>query len=254
MNQSWKTKYRLLDYDIIDSTNSEAIRIAKTRPIDDLVILAKSQNKGRGRDGKYWQSDIGNLYASILLNNYMPSSNQSQLTLVAALAVHEVVNELLLEANNSQKATLIKWPNDILVDNKKIAGILLESVILNSKNSAIIVGIGINITNHPSITARTATDLLAEGVDCKIEQVLNLLMINFDKYFCIWKDYGYLNIKNQWLSKAAGLGKSVIIKSNDNELVGTFEDLDDEGNIKIRDNEGKLSTYLTGEVSLMLGQ
>ncbi|RYE06310.1 MAG: biotin--[acetyl-CoA-carboxylase] ligase [Rickettsiaceae bacterium] len=256
MNQAWQAKYRLLTFDTIDSTNSEALRIAKNETTENLVIVAKSQTKGRGRAGKHWQSDCGNLYASILLNDINMPYDRSQLTLVTALAVHAVINDLLVKIENKLKTVLIKWPNDILVDNKKIAGVLLESIIVSGEIVSIIIGIGINITNHPN-TITATTDLLAEGVkdkDYEIMQILDLLMISFDKYFAMWKNKGFLDIKEQWLKHAAGLGKLITIKSNDNQIFGIFEGLDDKGNIKIRDNRGALSIHLTGEVSLILEQ
>ncbi|MGI4776458.1 MAG: biotin--[acetyl-CoA-carboxylase] ligase [Janthinobacterium lividum] len=249
MDQSWQKKYKLLIFDSIDSTNSEAIRLAKTKPIGDFVIWAKSQTSGRGRAGKDWQSNIGNLYVSILINNYIPFTVQPQLAFVTALAVYDVVSNLIMENESGvSKNVKIKWPNDILVNNKKISGILLESLALNNKNSFMVVGIGININSHPTLT-QPSTDLSAESAKQQdLEQVLSLLMISFDKYFCLWKKDGFLKIREEWLGKAARLGELITIKNNNDEFRGIFENIDINGNIELKDDKGQLSTHLAGEI------
>ncbi len=148
---SWLRSFNLLMFDDIDSTNTEAKRLAECSVDGDFVIWAKSQNNGRGRAGKEWISEEGNLYMSLLLRPRCAFVHYSEISFVTAISVGEVIFDLVAGCEGFKEMTSgYKWPNDILVDGKKISGILLETLpysVSNSEERWLIIGIGINITS-----------------------------------------------------------------------------------------------------------
>ena len=122
MKLDWLKKYNLITFEEIDSTNSEALRIASSGVVGDFIILARIQTGGRGTKGRYWTSIAGNLHASILLESEFAPKKNSQLSFIIANAVYEAVNHLAKERNIKLNMKL-KWPNDVLIDGQKLAGI-----------------------------------------------------------------------------------------------------------------------------------
>src|SRR5882757_12883 len=145
---------RLISLDLVASTNSEALALAGRGECGPLWVVARRQTGGRGRRGRAWVSDTGNLFASLLLTDPAPPPRCPELAFVAALAVHDAV----MEVAGSAKADLtIKWPNDLLLNGAKLAGILIEG----DGAGAVVVGIGVNCVSHPGDMEYPATDLAA---------------------------------------------------------------------------------------------
>lgn len=247
MELFWFKKYNLLIFDEIDSTNSEAIRLAKSAVTGNFLIWAKSQKAGRGRYGREWHSPIGNLYMSLLLDEDIDIINQAQLSFVTSIAVYETI-EFLAQNHNRQLDIQLKWPNDVLINGKKIAGILLESIRVGGK-SYLIIGLGINIANSPKNIEKPATSLLAQGLDTQsVDEVLNIFVNSFDKHFVDWNQSGFTKTRLSWLEKAANLGKIITIDDGRNKISGKFNDIDSVGNIRIILDTGEVKSLSTGEV------
>ena len=247
MHQAWLSKYNLITRDEIDSTNLEAKRIVKENRVEDFVIWSKSQSAGRGKDNRKWESGRGNLLLTILLNRKINIKQQPLLSFVTALAVSETLMQLACDSSVNLDIKL-KWPNDVLVNNHKIAGILLESFNINGVNP-LIIGIGININNSPDNINQLATCLVNEGIDkLDIRHILNILMTNFDKYFDMWKEQSFSTIRDIWLSRAAKLNEEIITNDGRSHIIGIFRNIDDNGNIVIETFDGKINTMLTGDV------
>ena len=153
MKLDWLGKYSLITFEEIDSTNSEALRIASSGVSGDFIILSKIQTGGRGTKGRYWASMAGNLHASILLESEFAPKKNSQLSFVIANAVYEVVKHFAKEQNINLNMKL-KWPNDVLIDGHKLAGILLESISIKDKKY-VVIGFGVNILHAPKIDRKT---------------------------------------------------------------------------------------------------
>ena len=179
-------KFKLVLFDEIDSTNSEAIRIAKNGKIDsNYAIFAKSQTKGRGRSGKNWQSTFGNLHVSFLIKPNKKLELLPQLSFITALVVYDTIKSF--KPNDIK----LKWPNDILVNGKKIAGILLESIKV-ANNYYLIIGIGINIIYHPTNIDQPTTSLVNENLPyIEPRMLLEILVKNFEKYYQIWDNESF---------------------------------------------------------------
>ncbi|MBI3113001.1 MAG: biotin--[acetyl-CoA-carboxylase] ligase, partial [Rhodospirillales bacterium] len=163
--------YRLITLDTVDSTNAEARRLAilgEEKSPDGTLIWAKEQTAGRGRRGRKWQSPKGNLYCSLILRPEVPAEQAAQLSFVGALAACDALNAISPPGHIVQ----IKWPNDILLNDEKVGGLLLEAETGGGKTPEwVIMGLGINVAQHPSRVEFPATSLKASGwmvteVDC----------------------------------------------------------------------------------------
>ncbi len=215
----------------IDSTNDEARRQAASGARHGLVIWADRQSAGHGRQGRAWQSPPGNLYCSILLRPDRAAAEVAQLSFAAALAVCDALPAGL--------APRCKWPNDVLVGGKKIAGILLESEASGAGVAWLIVGIGINIVNHPDGTETPATSLAALGTDTTPGAVLGELCRHFLRWYAMWHDRGFAPLREAWLARADRLGGDIRVRYGATETHGRFVDLDASGALVLENGEGR---------------
>lgn len=233
--------FTLHRYDILDSTNLEAKRLIKTGACSSgAVVLAQAQTIGRGKQGRRWVSEPGNLFCSIALHMQKPAITAAELVFVAALAVKDA---LALPCR-------LKWPNDILVQNKKIAGILLESFVRNDGVAEwVIVGAGINITSHPKQMDWPATDLHQQGArGVSVDTVLTAYLQQFKRWYAIWEKNGFEPVRKEWLAHGMEKGTRLTIRSDGTEIQGLFEDIDSQGALKLVNNDGKTLTLHTGDV------
>src|SRR5688572_23177692 len=146
---------RLVAYDTIGSTNEEALRLSRAGEREPLWVVAKTQTAGRGRRGRTWVSEPGNLYASLLLGDPSPPDRFPELSFVAALALHDAVTARI---PGLAGRVALKWPNDLLIDRNKFAGILIEG-----EGTTVVIGIGVNCAHHLDGSEYPAIDLAAAG-------------------------------------------------------------------------------------------
>jgi BirA family biotin operon repressor/biotin-[acetyl-CoA-carboxylase] ligase len=213
-------------YPEIDSTNAEIIRLAKPGQLrSGMAIWAAKQDTGRWRHGRNWVSKEGNLYYSIYLNLPRTLAQVAQLSFVAALATIDALEE----ATGEKIPFTLKWPNDVLLHGKKIAGILLESIAADGGHTELVIGIGINLKNHPDGTAYPATHLSAEGYALlRPESVAQILTQKLHDAIQAWGDQGFRPFREAWLAQAQGIGEMITVKAEnelDNDLKGVFEEL-----------------------------
>lgn len=227
---------RLLALDIIDSTNAEARRLAENGEAHGLVIYSKRQMKGRGRRGREWVSDPGNLYCSILLRPDYPAEKAMELSFVAAVAMADAVQQHL------PRGTFVdcKWPNDILIEGKKVAGILLESGgIKGDRLDWLVVGVGLNIEHFPDATQYPATCMNDEGAGgITVESMLQSFCNRFHAAMVTWHRLGFAAIRRQWVERAYRLGKIIRVNLHNETLDGVFKDVDDTGALILSTGEG----------------
>jgi len=219
--------YDLRVFDHLDSTNLECRRYAEAGATGHIWVVADAQSAGKGRRGRQWVSRPGNLFASLLYAVDCDLGRISQLSFVAALAVRDVVADRL----PSGAVVRCKWPNDILVDGRKISGILLETAGNGGEMpSHMIIGIGINIAHHPDDGQYPATDLMtAAGQEIDRQLVLDRLIHAMDHWISSWKEQGFPLIRQAWKDGALGLGQDIIVRLPAEELRGRFVDLDETG-------------------------
>ncbi|WP_025999559.1 biotin--[acetyl-CoA-carboxylase] ligase [Rickettsia australis] len=261
-------KFKLIVFDKLDSTSSEAMRIAKNSKVDsNYAVLAKSQTSGRGRNGKNWQSRSGNLHVSLLIKPDKELELLPQLSFVTALAVYDCMSSRGLTTGSSKPTTndavscfldpvvklqdgiiQLKWPNDVLVNGRKIAGILLESVKIEN-NYYLIIGIGINITYHPDNIDQPTTSLISENLPpIELQALLEKLIENFEKYYQIWHNNGFSFIRKKWLEHAYKLHENISVKHQNDIITGLFKDIDNTGRIILQLPSKKILSFSTAEL------
>jgi BirA family biotin operon repressor/biotin-[acetyl-CoA-carboxylase] ligase len=234
----WPEGLRLIRFESLESTNEEARRLAATGDGGPVWITARVQTKGRGRRGSTWVSAPGNLFATLLME--VPPATAPQLGFAASLAAADVVASYAAPARVS-----LKWPNDVLLDDRKVAGILLEALPARS----LAIGIGINLLHHPEGTETPAMSVhAATGRVVHPDEALAKLAAGFAAWYEIWQGQGFAGLKPDWLKRASGLGGPVRARLADREIKGVFEDLDDDGALLLRTLDCILTRITAAEV------
>ena len=233
-------------FDSIDSTNTEALKQARTGADEGLCILARQQTAGRGRQGRIWTSpqDAG-LYLSIVLRPRLDAKHLPLITLAAAVAVFDTLAQIGIEAD-------IKWPNDILVNEKKICGILAETS-ETERGFAVIVGVGINLTsqNFPSELTDTATSL--ESVLLRpvaFSEIRQPLLNFFDHWYSHLHEVdGASTIVDKWASRSTYFrGKQVRVTLTNETIIGVTDGLEPNGALRVRCDNDELTIVNAGDV------
>ncbi|MFM9890626.1 MAG: biotin--[acetyl-CoA-carboxylase] ligase [Rickettsiales bacterium] len=227
--------YHLLTYDVIDSTNEEARRLAGGGASHGAVIWARRQTAGRGRLGREWVSAEGNLFVSVLLSPEKPLAQCAQLSFVAALAAAETLADILPEPQH----IACKWPNDILYRGKKLGGILLESFAGPDDKQWVVVGVGINVDSYPEHVLYPATCLKEAGVELiSAKIVLSRFVYNFIHRYDAWAEKGFKPIERDWLKRAYQLNQPIEVIRGDESLQGIFSGIDADGNLLLKTKKG----------------
>lgn len=237
--------YRRDRREAVDSTNTAALNRAHTGDAGNLWVTATSQSVGRGRSGRHWVSEPGNLYASLLLIDPAPAEKLSQLALVAAVALARAVEN----SGRIGRPVNLKWPNDLLIDGRKVSGILLESAFLSGKRTAVVIGCGVNIRHHPDKADYPTTCLQALGGIDDPESLFPALARSAAETIAQWsRGAGFADIRSAWLARAIGLGEPIRVRMTDRVLAGRFHDLDAQGRLIVEGTAGKRTTVSAGDV------
>jgi len=233
--------FRHLHFDNLGSTNVEALARAEDR----LWVTAAEQSAGRGRRGRAWIAPRGNVYASLVLVNPAEPRRAADLCFVAALAVSDAVYAV---APRAATGMALKWPNDVLVDGAKVAGILIEGAHAEGLFSAVI-GVGVNIASHPEGTPYPATHLAASDAPLDCATFFAAMSDAFAVRLAQWKrGENFVSIRKDWLARAAGLGQRIIVRLPGSQIDGVFEALDEEGVLILLDDEGRRRPVSAGEI------
>ncbi len=228
--------YCLYHYEELSSTNLEAIKMAEKGALDGTVILANKQISGKGRHGRNWVSPDGNLYASIIIRDKTDLNQLTQFTFITAIAVGNTLLSLSTDLDLKYK-----WPNDVLINNQKVAGILLET---RSNAEWLVIGVGINILSSPEY-ATSLHQVCNLGISNLT--LLEKLISNFDKVRQKWLLEGFLPIRKMWLERAYMLGNQISVSIGNDLYSGIFSDISPEGKIVICSNNNLISLE-SGEV------
>jgi len=238
----------VLRFDSLASTNAEAARLASEGAQEGLCVVAAEQTQGRGRLGRQWASPKGaGLYFSIVFRPAFAQSSWPQLTLMSAVAVHDA----LLESCDLQ--TDIKWPNDIVADEKKLCGILAETVD-SVDGSAVVVGIGINLTQQSFPTelegvATSAQAVLGRPVD--LEAVLDHVVRHLvAQYKGLQQPNGSVHLVKEWCARSSYCnGKRIRVTDGAEAIVGTTRGLQNDGALIVELDSGHRKTIRSGDIS-----
>jgi BirA family transcriptional regulator, biotin operon repressor / biotin---[acetyl-CoA-carboxylase] ligase len=211
--------WTLVALDTVGSTNDEAAQRADAGAPEGTVVWSREQTGGRGRRGRHWASPVGNLYTSTILRPDCPAQRATELGFAAALAVADIVP--------AGREVRVKWPNDVLVDGGKIAGILLESAIgQTGQVQHVVAGIGVNVGFAPQLPEmRYPGSALGGSVEAALEKLAAALAARLAE----WRREGFETLRAAWLAKAGPLGAEVDVKLGEGLVRGRFAGLDREG-------------------------
>jgi len=239
-------KFTILRFDSIDSTNIEALRQARQGVDEGLCVIARRQTAGRGRQGRVWSSPMdAGLYASIVLRPELEAKYLPLINLAAAVATFDSLTELGLTAD-------IKWPNDVLVNEKKICGILAETAD-TEEGLAIVVGIGINLRSNsfPPELAETATSLEGElNSPVAFSDLETMLLRHFDNWYSrACGNDGPTDVLREWSKRSSyASGKNVRITLTGKTFSGVTNGLELDGALRMIAKDGSLHIVHAGDV------
>jgi BirA family biotin operon repressor/biotin-[acetyl-CoA-carboxylase] ligase len=234
------TAFEVHHYNELGSTNDEARRLAEAGAMHGTVVHADQQSAGRGRRSRRWFSPPGNLYLSIVLRFDLPPARRVELGFLAALAVAEAVDALLPQW---VRATL-KWPNDVLVRNGKIAGILLEDA-----DEAMILGIGLNVLHAPSgVPYQVSTIVGCSGL-ATVDGARDKLLQALASWLAIWQQEGFEAIRAAWMARAHPPGSTLGVRLADRFVTGQFFGIDTSGALLLDTPEGR-ARVVAGDVTM----
>jgi BirA family biotin operon repressor/biotin-[acetyl-CoA-carboxylase] ligase len=220
----------------VGSTNTTLIQLAGQGE-DRLWLSATRQISGKGRSGRSWQSTPGNLFASVLLEDPAPADKAAGLSFACALALHDAMS-----ARSGGAELSIKWPNDILINKRKVAGLLLEATQLGGGRLALVAGFGANCAHHPDVDEQVLfppTSLRSEGFDVTAEALFAALHPAFANRLDQWdRGHGLSAILSDWKARAHGIGTEIRARTGTEELHGIFENIDETGRLVLRLRHG----------------
>ena len=238
--------FELVRMDSVSSTNEELkMRAINQNASEGLAIASTVQTSGKGRHGRFWESEAGNMYCSVLFKPDCGLVRASQLGFLAALASSQAIASY---TGDVQKLKL-KWPNDVLLNNKKVGGILLEAN--NNKSTSVdwvVVGCGVNLKQHPKQTQFPATSIMKElGIVVEVKEFIDCYLNKLMEWYKTWLSQGFSPVRLAWLAMAFNLNKELLVKFGDQNIVGSFQDLDEDGALIIKTIDG-FSKVNAGEI------
>lgn len=228
---------------VLPSTQDEVKERALEGADEGLVVQALTQSEGRGRHGNEWVSPMGNLYMSVLLLPLCTADLAGQISFIVALAVSAAMDEFIVEGH---KKTL-KWPNDILIDGKKCAGILLESE-LSPKGLVghLVIGIGVNILSAPE--GKICLKEVSGENRLAVHPFRDRVLHHLEAYYRVWKAEGFAPIRKAWLAQAHGIGHKMTARLPGREEKGIFRDINEAGALILELSGNKQIVIRAGEI------
>lgn len=236
--------YMAVHLDAVGSTNAEAFERARQGAASGLWIVAGRQTAGRGRRGRIWTSEPGNLYSSLMLRDPIDEARLGELPLVVALAVHDAVASALPPFARADLT--LKWPNDILYAGAKLCGILIEAA-GTPEGRVVVAGIGVNCAHHPDVALYRATDLAEAGYPTEPEAMFALLAAAMARRLAEWQAGDFAFLRDAWLARAQGIGEAITVRLPAREVTGVFAGLDADGRLLLR-LDGGLEAISAGDV------
>jgi len=241
---------RVVHLDEVDSTNAEAMRRVLAGEQGPLWVVADRQTAGRGRAGRAWVSEPGNLFASLVVATSCPAARLGQLALVAGVAAVDAIRGA--GALGPGARLRLKWPNDILIGEAKAGGILVESSVQGHGARAVaVVGVGVNLASAPGGLGCGATNLAVHGLVLSPHEALCFLAGTMRDWIKIWNDSaGFARVRDAWLARAGSVGERLTVQAAGGPVTGRFSGLDADGALVIVGADGQERRFTFGDVSL----
>ncbi len=230
----------------VGSTNDEAKRLAEGEAAEGALVWGLEQTAGRGRRGRGWHSPPGNLYMSVVLRPGKPAAQSALIGFVAAVALADALQDLGLAADRLR----LKWPNDVLVDKAKVAGILVETAAVAGEVPRwLVLGMGVNLAHAPENTPYPATTLRTAGLaSVTLEGLLEALAGRLAEWYGRWQAEGFAPVRTAWLKRATGLGEPLEVRLDQESLRGRFVALEDDGALSLELPQGERRRVTVGDV------
>ncbi len=244
---SWSHEnFVIHEFEELESTNSYAFDLMSSGKICDReVILANSQSEGRGRQRRKWHSPNGNLYFSLLLQTPIPVEKISQISFVTIVALRSAMEKIFFP-QRKEFSIKNKWPNDLIINDRKVAGILVESKVSQNISDFIVVGVGLNLESSPDDAMFPAGSLKDFEVTMSRQNIVRNFLDEFDKFYQNWLSFGFAGIRNSWLSGAYRLGQEITVNQA-NSMKGVFVGVDEAGNLLLERN-GVVEVIISADV------
>ncbi|MET0314047.1 MAG: biotin--[acetyl-CoA-carboxylase] ligase [Hansschlegelia sp.] len=240
--------HRLVAYDTVGSTNVEGLTLARGGR-GPLWVVSRAQTDGRGRRGRKWSTERGNLAASFATVTTAPAETAATLGFVAGLALEAALRQVARSLSGRTTRPELKWPNDVVADGAKLAGVLLEADKLPDGRLAVVVCLGVNVVSAPDGLPYPVTSLAARGDDTTAEGLFSALSDCFVDWLDTWNEgEGLPAIRKAWMARAAGLGSQVVIDLGGRQISGRFESLDERGRLVVRASTGIATAVSAGDV------
>jgi BirA family transcriptional regulator, biotin operon repressor / biotin---[acetyl-CoA-carboxylase] ligase len=233
--------WRLERHDELGSTSDECVARAKAGAASGLALQARRQVAGRGSRGREWTAPEGNLNLSVLLRPDRPAAEAGLFSLLTGIAVAEAL------APWTKTAPMLKWPNDVLLDGAKLAGILIDAVPDGARLDWLVIGIGVNLVAAPEIPGRRTTSLSAHGGTLVADDAADAILAGISA----WHEAPGARIRDAWLACAHPVGTPLVVRGARGERHGTFAGLSDAGELLLRDKD-RIEPISTGDI--LLGQ
>lgn len=232
------------------STNTDAFRLAEAGAEEGTVVLADCQSSGKGRLGRRWESPTGvNLYCSVILRPDLMPHEASQLTFVSAVAVARAIE------GSCRIAPTIKWPNDLLVGGKKVAGLLNEMSAETDRVAFVILGIGVNLNmsleQFPDDLRYPASSLMLEsGVQISRADFAASLFRELDEGYARFKSDGFAAVREEWSLRCNAFGRNLVVDTGSSKTCGSFAGIDHDGALLLQLPEGTIERIISGDVTV----
>lgn len=238
----WPQAWQIETHDTLPSTQIRMSEWAEQGAPERSLVWAKAQSNGVGRRGHQWVSPPGNLYVSFLLCPKVTVSRVPELGFVISLAVLRALEEYL--PDNKKAALLLKWPNDVLLEGGKIAGLMLECV-----PHGVIIGLGVNLNQCPTDTPRPATALAAHGASVDVAEFLARLLVCLDNVYALWQTDGFAPIRTAWGTRAAFQpGDRIDIHLPHENFSARLTAWEDNGALRVTLDDGSVRLIHAGDV------
>ena len=231
-------------FETIGSTNDEARRLGEAGAPEGTLVVADEQVAGHGRAGRDWQTPRGAaLAASFIMCPNLAPARLGRLTMLGGLAAAEAIEDI------TGKRSLLKWPNDVLLDNKKVAGVLVESAVIGESVAFAVLGVGVNVNAGPTGEVNFPATSLAEAVGQPVDRTA-LLAALARRLSDHYAEVGGLLLQEAWAARLAWRGEAVVVITGAEQVDGVAQDVDADGGLLVRIESGEILRVTAGEVNL----
>jgi BirA family biotin operon repressor/biotin-[acetyl-CoA-carboxylase] ligase len=241
-------EWRLKVVEVLTSTSDLCRTLAEAGEPDGVAVLARRQTQARGSRGRSWAAPVGNLFLSVLLRPHDPARDAAQWSLLAGVALADALAPIV----PSSASVKLKWPNDVLLDERKLAGILVESATdTRGELRYIVIGIGVNLAVAPDLPDRRAACLAELGKPPGPEEFASELLSRIGHWRRVRLLEGFAPIRTAWHARAASVGTHMTLRHDGQVLGGAYAGLGEDGSLLLQTG-GRVRAFTTGEV--LLGQ